>query len=185
MALAKRQRPGIPEPQAVLCPRFGLGFGVGQDEIASPGGLFPCRHGPSVLLCHLAVLAPQQLAEIHMTGQHHRFATLAGPVEGGLQAMRKATVEWDRLLQGFGSNAHLTDGTIGVYPLPIGGIDQMVVGVVLSCRWERPVFPLVREGIMAPGGLDNRHTLLEQLAVDLIFSRFAVPRTGSLYTRHC
>ena len=30
MALAKRQRPGIPEPQAVLRPRFGLGFGVGQ-----------------------------------------------------------------------------------------------------------------------------------------------------------
>src|SRR5215475_11411513 len=164
MALAKGQRPGVPEPETVVRPRFRLGLGVSKHQVAAPGRLFAYRDGSSVLLCHLTVLGPEHLAKIHMAGQHHGLATFTCPVERGLEAVRKATIQGDGVLQRSGGNTHGTDGSIRVDALPIFRIDRMVMGILLPYHRERPIFPLISKRIMTPGCLNDIYALLEQLA---------------------
>src|SRR6185503_11258441 len=72
--LAKGHRPRVPHPEAVLGPRLGLAVRLGEHEIAAPGRLLAERHPAPVLLRHLAIAPPQELAEAHLTRHDDRLA---------------------------------------------------------------------------------------------------------------
>src|SRR5262249_2167360 len=127
---------------------------------------------------------PEHLAKVHMARQHDGLATFTCPVERGLEAVRKATIQGDGVLQRSGGNTHGTDGSIRIDALPIFRIDRLVMGILLPYHREMPIFPLISERIMTPGCLNNIYALLEQLAIDLILGHLAVPRTGGLDPWH-
>src|SRR5262245_6504743 len=112
--LAERHRPRVPHPETILGPRFGLALGVGEHEIAAPRRLFTARHVATVLLGHLAIAAPQHLAEAHLGCHHNGLAALLRPVERRLERMGEARVDRDRLLQRARGDAHLADRAVGV-----------------------------------------------------------------------
>src|SRR5207249_9540896 len=91
--------PRVPHPEAVLGPRLGLALRVGHHEIAAPRRFLSARHVAPVPLGHLAVAAPEHLAEIHLAGHHDGLTALPRPVERGLEAVREAGVDGDRILQ--------------------------------------------------------------------------------------
>src|SRR5262249_48987378 len=147
-------------------------------EIAAPRRLFPAPHGAAVLLGHLAVAAPEHLAEVHLAGHHDGLAALASPVERGLQAVREAGVDRDRILQRARGDADLADRAVGVDAAAVLQIDRMRVRLALALERVRPVLALERERVMGPRGLDDRHALLEELAVLRVLVALAVPRAG-------
>src|SRR5262245_57477738 len=166
-------------------PGFRLGLSIGKYQVATPGRLFTSRNDASVLLRHLPVFCPEHLAKVHMAGQHDGLATFTRPVERGLEAVRKAAIQGDGVLQGAGGNAHGTDGPIGVNALSILNIDWVVVGIFLPFHRERPIFSLIAKSVVAPSCFNDIYALLEQLAIHLILGHLTVPWAGGLDPWHC
>src|SRR5439155_35745 len=63
-------------------------------------------------------------------------------------------------------------------------IDRMRMRLALTLGRIRPVLALEGERVVGPRGLDDRHALLEELAVARVFVALAVPRAGRLRARH-
>src|SRR5262252_3188135 len=87
------------------------------------------------------------------------------PVERGLQAVREAGIDRDRILQRARGDADLADRAVGVDAAAVLQIDRMRVRLALALGRVHPVLALERERVVAPRGLDDRHALLEELAV--------------------
>src|SRR5262245_25557993 len=64
--LAERRRPRVPHPEAVLGPRLGLALCVSEHEVPAPRRLLASGYVAAVLLGHLAIAAPEHLAEVHL-----------------------------------------------------------------------------------------------------------------------
>src|SRR5262245_36585396 len=178
--LAEGHRPRVPHPEAVLGPRLGLALRVGEHEIAAPGRLLAARHPAPVLLGHLAIAPPQELAEAHLARHHDRLAVLLRPVERGLPAVGEAGVDGDRILQRARGDADLGDGAVGAHAAPVLQVDRVLVRLPLALRGKRPVLAPEREGVLLPGRLDDRDAFLEELAVPRVIVAPAVPRSGRL-----
>src|SRR5215471_1695240 len=137
--LAEGHRPRVPHPEAVLGPRLGLALRVGEHEIAAPGCLLAARHPAPMLLGHLAIAPPQELAEVHLTRHHDRLAAFPRPVERGLETMGEAGVDGDRILQRARRDADLGDGAIVADAAPVLQVDRVLVRLPVALRTKRPV----------------------------------------------
>src|SRR6266850_4949614 len=182
--LAEGHRPRIPHPEAILGPRLGLALGVGEHEVAAPRRLLAAPHVPAVLGGHLAIAAPEHLAEIHLAGHHDGLAALFRPVERGLQRVGEAGVDGNRVLQRARRDADLADRAVGAHAAAVLEIDGMLVRLLLAVRRKRPVLALERERVARPRRLDDRHALFEQLAVVGVLDALAVPGPGGLGPGH-
>src|SRR5262249_44061089 len=126
-----------------------------------PGRFLTARHVATVLLGHLAISAPEHLAEVHLAGHHDGLAALPRPVERGLQTMGEARVDGNRILQWTRGNPDLADRAIGVDAASVFEIHGMPVRLALPWGREGPVLPLEGEGVLRPRRLDDGHALLE------------------------
>src|SRR5499426_4518325 len=98
--------------------------------------------------------------------------------------MREAGIDRDRVLQRTRRDADLADRAVGVDAAAVLQIDRMRVRLALALERVRPVLALERERVMGPRGLDDRHALLEELAVLRVLVALAVPRAGRSGARH-
>src|SRR5215475_932181 len=97
--------------------------------------------------------------------------------------MREAGVDRNRILQRARGDADLADRAVGVDAAAVLQIDRMRMRLALALGRVRPVLALERERVVGPCGLDDRHALLEELAVLRVLVALAVPRAGRLGAR--